>query len=248
MKASHMPLPASSPGTSPLIVRLDRLGRLDSDEVSALARAERTSRRSAARREIGAEGAPVREQRAILSGWAFRQRILADGSRQILQFLLPGDLIGMGRQENPLAVTSIAAVTEVVTCQVPAAAPGSGLSRAYAMNDAYEEFFLLGQITRLGRLDAMSRMADWLLETHDRLRLAGLCDGDTFAMPLTQEVLADCLGLTSVHVNRTLQAMRRNDLLQGKAGVVTLPDRERLEKMIDYRPVRVSESRIDPIV
>lgn len=235
-----MLLPARDAASSPLITRLGRLAPLDRDEVDALVLAERTARRSPARREIVAEGAPIRDQRAILSGWAFRQRILADGSRQILQFLLPGDLIGMCRQESPLAVTSIGAVTEVVLCQLPAPMGGGGLLRASAMSAAFEEFILLAQITRLGRLDALSRVADWLLETHDRLRLAGLCEGDTFAMPLTQEMLADCLGLTSVHVNRTLQTMRRDGLLEGRSGTVTLPDRKRLEKLVDYRPVEVS--------
>lgn len=231
---------ASAIAAPPLITRLGRLARLHPGDRAALTIAERTARRSPARREIVAERSPVREARAILSGWAFRQRILANGSRQILQFLLPGDLFGLCRHERPLAMSSIAAVTEVITCQLPDAGNDGALERAYSMSAALEEFYLLAQITRLGRLDAVSRLADWLLETHDRLRIAGLCDGDTFAMPLTQEMLADCLGLTSVHMNRTLQAMRRDNLLQGKMGSVTLPDRQRLENLVDYRPAHVA--------
>ena len=227
-----------------LATRIARLATLDASERAALDRAALDSRRSLARREMIGEGDALHEGRAILSGWAYRQRILADGSRQILGLLMPGDLIGVNQHDQPLAPTSIVAITDVVTCPAPVARPGGGLYRAYAHNAAREEFFLLAQITRLGRLNAVGRMADWLLETHDRLRFAGVADDDMFPMPLTQELLADLLGLTSVHINRTLQAMRRDKLIRSKAGTVAFPDRPRLEKLVDYRPVRVSAAQL----
>ena len=229
--------PASLPNTSPLLARL---ARLDGSEIEALRMAESRQRRAPARRELIAEGEPIRERQALLAGWAYRQRILIDGRRQVLSFLLPGDLIGVCQHTNPLAATTILAINELTIGPVPTADPGSGLSEAYARSAALEEHYFLNQITRLGRLDAYERLADWLLEIRERLALAGLAITDQFPLPLTQEMLADAPGLTSVHVNRTLQTMRRDGLIVLRGGMISFPDRNRLEKLVDYRPARVS--------
>ncbi|WP_076744578.1 Crp/Fnr family transcriptional regulator [Sphingomonas jeddahensis] len=234
-KADALPL------SSPLRTRLRALAPLSGAEMQALAAAERDQRRWPARREMIAEGAPITQARAIVSGWACRQRILPDGRRQILDFLLPGDLIGVSPLSNPLAPATILAVTEVVTCALPAAAAGMpGLSHAYTVSAALTELYTLAQVTRLGRLSAQERLADWLLETRDRLALAGQTVGDNLPVPLTQELLADALGLTSVHVNRTLQSMRRDGLLAGRSGMFLLADRQRLEILAGYRSARVT--------
>jgi len=229
------------PSPSPLATRLSRLAPLADADYRAIALAERDLRRWPARREILGEGEPIRERRAIISGWACRQRILADGQRQIISFLLPGDLIGMCRHRNPVASTSILAVSEVVTCIVPEEPTEDGpLAQAYALSGALDQHYLLAQITRLGRLSALERLADWILEIQERLAFADLSDGDHLAVPLTQEFLADTLGLTSVHVNRTLNAMRRDGLLTSRGGTIVLADRERLKKMVGYQPARVT--------
>jgi CRP-like cAMP-binding protein len=231
---------AKTANTPILATRLLRLATLEPLELQALQMAEREHRRRPPRRELITEGAPLRERFALLSGWACRQRILRDGRRQILGFLLPGDLIGMCRHANPIAATTIVAVTEVVTCPVPDAGPGSGLSEAYARSAALEEQFFLAHIMRLGRLNAYERMADWLLETQDRLAAAGLSLGNEFPLPLTQEMLADALGLTSVHVNRTLKALRLDGLVTSRGGMISLSGRGQLERLVDYKPARVS--------
>ncbi len=228
------------PDLSPISTRLSRLAALNHAELEALQLAANASKRFPARRELVAEGAPLREPRALLSGWACRQRITIDGRRQILSFLLPGDLIGVCRHSNPIASTSILSLTELILCPVPAADGAEGLAEAYARSGALEEHQFLAQITRLGRLDARERMADWFLETRERLMLAGLGGGDEFPLPLTQEMLADALGLTSVHVNRTLQGLRRDGLLALRGGMISLPDPQRLEELVDFRPARVS--------
>lgn len=110
---------AAAPNMTSLSTRLSRLARLEPDALDALKAAERDQRRVSARREVLREGEPIRERRALLSGWACRQRILSDGRRQILGFLLPGDLIGVCHHSAPLASTTILAVTEMVTCPAP---------------------------------------------------------------------------------------------------------------------------------
>jgi CRP-like cAMP-binding protein len=225
---------------SSLSTRASRLAALKPTELSELKTAEHEIHRWPARREIVAEGKPIRDQRALLSGWACRQRILLDGRRQILSFLLPGDLIGICQQSNPVAATSILAVSDVVTCRAPVAEPRSGLAEAYARSATLEEHHFLAQITRLGRLDARERVADWVLETRERLMLVDLSSADTFALPVTQEMLADARGLTTVHINRTLGSMRVDGLVEWKAGIMTILDRGRLERLVDHRPAPYS--------
>ena len=231
---------AALPMQSPLATRLSRLVALGDADMAAIAAAEREQRRWQARREILGEGEPIRDRRAILSGWACRQRILPDGQRQILGFLLPGDLIGMCRHPDPLAPTSIMAVGEVVTCTVPDEKSRSNLSTAYALSGALDEYYLLAQVTRLGRMTAAERLLDWVLETYDRLALVDLARDDRMPAPITQEFLADTLGLTSVHINRTLNALRREGLLTSSGGTIGIADRVRLAKMVGYQPARVT--------
>lgn len=236
MRASALAVPPHASATT----RLASLAALSLSEVEALREAERSRFRCIPQREIAAEGAPMREPALILSGWACRVRQFADGRRQILSLLLPGDLIGMCRQREPLAAATIRPLTEVVLCPAPRADGSEGLAEAYAVSCALDEAYLLRQVARLGRLSAYERIADWLLEIRDRLVAAGLADGPRLPMPLTQEVLADMLGLTSVHVNRTLQSLRRDRLVEWRNGVVELTDPRALASLLDYRPVAVT--------
>lgn len=180
--------------------------------------------------------------RLILSGWACRQRILADGQRQIFGFLLPGDSVGLSLEPRPLDETSTVALTrveyvdalmlrEILALQDPR---HERLRRALATSRRYEEACLLNHVVRLGRHSAQARLGHLLLELRDRLQRAGLCTGDRMHLPLTQETLADALGLSLVHVSRTLGQMRRGRLIAMQNGWVTLLDEAYLRAACDY--------------
>ena len=219
-----MPSGATEPQETAAVIRLEALSPLDADARAALASAVQRPRTHRARREMIAEGQDIAETLLVLSGWAARVRLLEDGRRQILAFLLPGDLIGYCDQERPVASSSVIAVTEVDVCTAPDASVSPALARAYRQSRAREQAHLFSQITRLGRLNAHERIADFLLELLERLELAGLAAHGRYVMPLTQELMADALGLTSVHVNRTLQALRREGSLNWKGRELILPD------------------------
>ena len=232
-------LPAAQP-TPAAVLRLTALASLDGDARAALDLAIRRPRTFRARRDMLAEGQEITETLLILSGWAARVRLLPDGRRQILNFLLPGNLIGLCDHARPVASSTILAITDVDTCIAPAASVSPSLGRAYAMSRALEEAHLLAQITRLGRLNAQQKVGDLLLELLDRLELAGLAANGRYLMPLTQETLADALGLTSVHVNRTLQALRREGFVDWKGREVVIPDPAALGRSIGCPPIRVT--------
>lgn len=220
------------------IKRLTALARLSSGEIEALAAVEAAAVSVRARREIVEEGVPARQPLLLLSGWAARVRHFPDGRRQILHLLVAGDLIGLASHPDPVEPTTVVALTNVTVAPGPRGDEANpGLAEAYRLSAAIERIHLLRQVARLGRLGAYERLADLLLHLRDRLRLAGLAGETSFPLPLTQEVLADTLGLTSVHVNRTLQAMRREGAIEMHGSMVRLIEADRFEALVDYQPV-----------
>lgn len=229
------------PDQQPHVDRLCDLATLSPGEIAALRAAARRARLVGARREILQEVTRVREPTIIVSGWAGRVRYFKDGRRQILHLLLPGDLIDHIPCDEPLAPTTIVALTDVRLAPAPIPAHrDTGLDRAYRLANAMELGHLFRQVARLGRFDSFERIADLLIELSERLRSAGLTTGDVYHLPLTQEMLGDCLGLTSVHVNRTLQQLRREGMVEIHGSMVKLLQPDRLRSLVNYQPLRVS--------
>ncbi len=179
--------------------------------------------------------------RMIVSGWACRPRILPDGRRQMLNLLLPGDLMGDRGGRRPLALNPVAALTPVRTIGVdrlfaaladtPRAYPG--IVEALAALERVEETQLLDHVVRLGCQSALQRMAHLLLELHARLAVIGFTHDSTFPMPLTQETLGELLGLSLVHTNRIVAQLRREALVTMRSGVVAVHDFGRLALLAD---------------
>ena len=226
----------------PALTRLSALAALTGEDRQLLDAAMNGARGFVVRSELLREGDPIAQPMLMLSGWAAQVRQLSDGRRQVLSLILPGELIGICRVEHPIVAASVVALTDVTLARMPARCDlpeHSDLTSAYDLSRALDEQYLLAQVTRLGRLNAYERIADLLLELDGRLALSGLASSGQFAMPLTQELLADLLGLTSVHVNRTLQTMRREEVLSFRSGNVVLRDRVAMARLVDYRPSRL---------
>src|SRR5215472_3710677 len=218
--------------------------QLSEDESSFLADQATNFQRFAARSELIDEDADGANPLFLLSGWACRARSLADGRRQILDFILPGDLIGYCRPGGRTLAASFAltAVTVTPATRFYHAAfgengPFANLAELCHAVERRQEMRLLNQIVRSGRQTAYERLAHLLLEFRDRLERVGLSSQNSFAMPLTQEMLADGLGLSVVHINRTLQQLRRGRLVTILDGIVTLLDPAGLSQIADYRPM-----------
>jgi CRP-like cAMP-binding protein len=236
---------SSQPLTSANVVaqRFASLAPLAEGERRLLDMLSRKPRRSFEPRAVRlAEGAEVAAPLVILSGWACRMRELADGRRQLIDVMLPGDAAGVCARARPLALTTVAALTTVRAVDAPelkaawrAPAQFPHLSEAVDLALAQDEAFLLGHVVRLGRQTAFERLAHFIMELEHRLASRGLANNGAFAMPLTQEVLADILGLSVVHVNRTLQQMRREGLIELRQGRLSLLNREPLVAAAEFR-------------
>ncbi len=225
------------------VCRLANLASLSSAEAQIVEDLCANPRSFPTRHELQSAGV-VGSPSLLLSGWACYHRVLGDGRRQIVSFLLPGDFIGPVLNSGLPASCSAIALTPVTTTD---ARPLIALATNPAMPPAlvnlmhcvaaHDEQGLHDQIVRVGRQTAYERMVHLMLDLYARLRAAGLCDGDSFSLPLTQETLADALGLSIVHVNRTLQQIRRDGLLQLSGGQVMLLQPDRMAALADWHPV-----------
>jgi CRP-like cAMP-binding protein len=220
----------SAGGSDPGISRMIQLGELGAEARAALQWAARRCIEYVSRREFLAEAQTIEEPYLVLDGWAARLRILADGRRQLLGFYLPGDIIGDPLSSVPGRASTTLALTSVRLCRLPPVSPA--LEVAYARSLACLTDYMLAQIARLGRMTAYERIADLLLELLGRLDSCGLVRNNSFALPLTQEMLADVLGLTPVHINRTVQQLRHADAVRWSGKQLALVDPQALGKSI----------------
>lgn len=185
------------------------------------------TRRIARHQDVFAEGDTLRDVMFLRQGWAYRYRLLGDGRRHIVNFLIPGDFVG---PYFPTAAHFCGALTDIVLCQ----APRSDFTRANrdcpALASALEaimatEYRLLSErLVSLGRRNARERMAHLLVEVYERMRRVGLINDNSYEFPVTQEILADTLGLSVVHVNRTLRSLREDGLATVGFGRVCIRD------------------------
>jgi CRP/FNR family transcriptional regulator len=177
----------------------------------------------------------------IRSGFAYHCCTMPDGRRAILRILLSGDFAGLHNIVMARAMEDIAAAARVGYHMLGAAALRELLV------DPCVSMFLLAQIAEgrwradrlaasIGRLDAHARICVLLLDIHDRLRHRGLINRPTFNLPLTQEQIADHLGLTLVHVNRTLRRLREEKIVLVDRQVVIIQDMERLRDLAQGLP------------
>jgi CRP-like cAMP-binding protein len=221
--------------------RLNAFAALSETDLDVVARLRERRDRHRVGEELFVEGEAVRRPRFIVSGWASSQRVLSDGRRQIFSFSLPGDGLGLYPRMTPPALYTVVAATAMETVdaqpvlELVRSGRSPGLLRAFAAAARAEDIEFLDHLTRLGRQTAYERVAHFLLEIHDRLAVVGLGTERHFPLPLTQEILADALGLSIVHVNRTLQQLRRDKLIEWRSGVAVLLQRETLAKVADYR-------------
>jgi CRP-like cAMP-binding protein len=192
--------------------------------------------------ELYVEGQVLSKPAALLSGWACRLRVLADGRRQIFDFLLPGDLFGHCTALNTVASTSAVTLTPAriasVGCLLEMAVDPRrfpGLARAWTAAQARQDAFLLNHVVRLGRQTAYERVAHLLVELSHRLDEIGFETGTFVPMPLTQEMMADALGLSVVHVNRTLKQLRRERLIEMRAASIRVIKPDTLAAIADFR-------------
>jgi CRP-like cAMP-binding protein len=176
----------------------------------------------------------------LYSGWAFRFKTLPDGRRQILNFLLPGDLLGLQAAMFDSAQHGIEALTEVELCLLPRRKVWElfGQMPALAFDvtwlGAREESYVDENLLSVGRRSAMERIAALIVTLYKRADALAMVTDQAFAFPLSQQHIADALGLSLVHTNKTLARLRRMGMYTQSNGSLTLINPRVLERIAQY--------------
>jgi CRP-like cAMP-binding protein len=217
-------------------------GALREDELSLVQHTNFLERRlHQAGSELQLEGDRPAAPMFIVSGWACRLRLTPDGRRQIVQFLIPGDGVGL-HGETGDASTTICALTALETVdagpllRAVAAGRAPGLNAALAASRQQEADLLVSQIMRLGRMTPTERVADLVVELHGRLAAVGLATDHELPLPLTIVSIADALGLTPKAAQRALSVLRRRKVLRVRAGKASLRGSTELARLAVSRP------------
>ncbi|HEX3673535.1 MAG TPA: Crp/Fnr family transcriptional regulator [Rhizomicrobium sp.] len=245
-------LRSTAPGTLPdlAVKRLGRYAHLNDAERALLQALPDSARDVPMGQCLIAEGERLDTPRLLLAGWACRMRTFPDGRRQIFEFILPGEMYGLCLRPQAVALSTLITLTPAVIADATPVREAlqdrnntyPNLHAALSCVASLDEAYLLNQLIRIGRQSAYERVAHLILELRERLAIVGLAHGDTIPVPLTQEMLADALGLSIVHLNRTLQQLRRENLITFKSGILRLIQPDRLADIADFRPPKVTKA------
>ena len=221
-----------------LRLKLEQFVRLSADDRESLsAMASSNVRTIRGRRDIVREGEHPGFVNLILDGWAIRHKMLEDGRRQVLAFLIPGDLCDLDAFILREMDHSIGALTQVTIAQVPRDAIEAiqrsrpRLYQALAWDILVQLAIQREWTLSLGQRSAIERIAHLLCELFLRLKTVGLCDNGACQIPLTQTDLSEAAGITPVHVNRTIQELRSQGLIHWRGREVRIPDIEALRRL-----------------
>src|SRR5262245_52229905 len=213
-----------------LVRKLERLIPLSDAEKQALRAAPTQMPRHAARQHIVPDGSRQTDISLISHGFACRYKLVGDGRRQITSFLIPGDICDLRalllrRMDHAVAALypcEIATIPHQKLFDIIEKYPRIGL--ALCANTMFDAAIYRQWLPNVGRLSAYARIAHLLCELWSRMHAVGLTTDGSFRLPATQTDIGDAAGLSTVHVNRTLQHMRVDGLITLRANLVTVLD------------------------
>ena len=186
------------------------------------------------------EGAPAEVCTLLLTGFAYRHKLSAEGDRQIVSIHLPGDFIDLQGALLKISDHNVQLLTRCEVAYFPIRAVLGLIDKNHRLARAlWTETLVEGSMHRewvlnVGRRAAPQRIAHLLCEIACRLEFVGLGTTGGYQLPMTQEQLADATGLTPVHINRTLKQLEADDLIHRHKRFVEIPDWERLREMAGF--------------
>jgi CRP-like cAMP-binding protein len=223
-----------------LIRKLSIFARFSTAETECLTQLQSVRERIGASTDLVHEGQTGHRAFVLQEGWAFSYKLLPDGGRQIVDFKLPGDFIGLRSILLRTSDHSFAALTDCVVSPISVKraisvfndSPRVGAAILWSV--ARDEAVAVEHLVGIGRRDATERIAHFFLELADRLRLVGLASETVFEFPINQYLLSDALGLTAIHTNRVLRQLRERGLVTVLQHRVVIHDLNGLVKLAGY--------------
>ena len=227
---------------NPFIRKLDCRFTLSEADKSTLKQASAQTRRIAAGVDLISEGDAPNNVHLIQSGFACRYKVLPDGGRSIVAYLVPGDIADLhvsilGVMDHSIATLSaceVVVISQETMDDLSANHPV--IDRALRWAGLVDESILREWLVGMGRRPAHQQVAHILCELLVRLEAVGLAPGNSYELPITQGDLADMAGLSNIHVNRVLQDLRGQGLIVSKGKTLSIPDVECLKAFAKFNP------------
>ena len=227
---------------NPLILKLDQAGVLDDADRVVLQELSSRTQQVAAHHDLTSEGDRPENVHLVMQGFACRYKILTDGRRQIMAFLVPGDFCDLhvailGHMDHSIGTPWGCTIVEIPRAIIDdLTAHHPRITRAMWWATLADEGTLREWLVNMGQRDADKQMAHLFCEMLMRLQVVECASHDSFAFPITQTDLADTLGITPVHANRVLQDLRSQGLVTWKSRQVHIPDVARLQAFAEFDP------------
>ncbi|MBR0750931.1 Crp/Fnr family transcriptional regulator [Bradyrhizobium jicamae] len=225
-----------------LLTKLTVSNRLDGEDVQAISRLPIRLRHLQAQEMIIADGAQSEDCCLIAEGFAFRAKSTIDGSRQVLSLHIPGEVPDlqslhlhiMDHDLMALTPCTVGFIAHDALKALNTARPS--VAAAFWRESLIDAAIFREWIVNVGRRSATARMAHLFVEMHQRLKAVGRTHEGEFAFPITQADLADCLGLSTVHVNRVLQTLRRDGVLAVNRADYHILDMDKMSDIGGFDP------------
>jgi CRP-like cAMP-binding protein len=233
--------PSATSLPNPLVRKLEGFATLSDADRRLLERISAETRLVSPRTDLVRQSSKPDGVFLIMEGMACRQKYRTKGQRQIMAYLLPGDLCGL---DDALLSRMDHSITTLSVCRVVRIAPETmteilqhhpQVARALRMSALVDEATLREWLVNLGRRYSVERLAHLFCELLMRLQAVGRATKNSYALPLTQTDLADTMGMSDVHVNRSLQELRQEELIELRRGHLTIPDPSRLQAVAEYK-------------
>ena len=224
------------------LARLRKRAPINAEEEEALRGLVAQVRRAPPDQTLVEEGQPLDQSLLLIEGWLGRTKDRRSGRRQIAELHVPGDFADLHGFTLKRLDHSIMSLSDCVIAEIPherlerMTVDHPRLARIYWFLTNVDAAIHRQWTISLGGSSSIARMAHLFCEMFVRLEVVGKTHGDSYDFPLTQEELAMCLGLTPVHVNRTLQELRRKNLIQFESRQVRIPDFDALAAVAEFSP------------
>ncbi len=222
------------------IEKLRGFGPLSPAAVDALAHATARPRKIAAKHDLIREGDRPGPVFVMLEGWAFRYKIMPSGTRQVLAYLMPGDCcdlhIGLlAAMDHGIQTVTAAVVAMIARAQMDELMESHrSIAKAMYIGQLVDEGIMRAWIASMGRRASIERVAHLMCELYLRARHIGLATEENFALPLSQLLLADSLGMTPVHLNRVLKQLRLTGAMTLARGSLVITDPKKLIQIAGF--------------
>ena len=223
-----------------LLRKIETHAALDEEDRAAILSLPHKIRSLEAHSYAAREGDAPQVCAILIKGYAYRQKLTGDGARQIVALHIPGDPLDLQNLFLDTADHNVQALTRAGLAFIPREAIAElvrerpGVARAVFVAILVEASIFREWVVNVGRRNARTRLAHLLCEFAARLEAQGVAGEYGYELPMSQEQLADALGLTPVHVNRTLKSLEANGLIQRDKRFVRFPDWRRMRDFADF--------------